>query len=135
MAMHLSLSIFLVLKSFENDVVLDSLPTSHDHIPNTIEKKHGCIDDYTINFNCYYFKEGKDIAYNEKGHCAFSFPRDTYIYGYRISFFDKIKFNEQISSSKTILTYKGKLYTEEMKQLYECLRNSSSVKRKFRKLL
>lgn len=126
---------FLVLKNLGNNVVLASLPTSHDHIPSNIEKKHGCLDDYTINFNCYYFKERKNIAYNEKDCCDFSFPRDTYVYGYRISLFDKRKFDRQLSSSETILTYKGKLYTEEIKQLYECLRNSSSVKRKFRKML
>ncbi len=126
---------FLVLRNMEGGIILASLPTSHDHIPSSMKKRHGCIDDSSINFNCYYFKEEKSIAYNEKDNCEFSFPRDTYVYGYRISLFDKEKFNEQIISSKTIVTYKGKLYTEEMKQLYECLRNSSSVKRLFRRLL
>lgn len=126
---------FLILKSMEDNLIIASLPTSHDHVPNSMEKKHGCIDDYTINFNCYYFQEGKNVAFNEKENCNFSFPKDTYIYGYRISFFDKRKFDEQLAASVTILTYKGKLYTEEMKQLYKCLRNSSSVKRIFRKLL
>lgn len=126
---------FLVLRNMEEGLVLASLPTSHDHIPSNMQKSHGCIDDSVINFNCYYFKEGKNIAYNENNSCDFCFPRDTYIYGYRISLFDKSKFDEQIASSKTVLTYKGKLYKEEMKLLYECLRNSSSVKRVFRKLL
>ncbi len=126
---------FLVLRNAEDNLVLASLPTSHDHIPSGMKKKHGCIDDNTINFNCYYFKEGQNIAHNDKQDCEFCFPKDTYVYGYRIAFFDKEKFNEQVSSSKTILTYKGKLYRYEMENLYACLRNSSSVKRKYRKLL
>lgn len=126
---------FLVLKNVDGNLVLASLPTSHDHIPGNVEKVHGCIDDATINFNCYYFQEGKNIAYNELENCDFSFPRDTYVYGYRISFFDLSKFEEQIASSETILTYKGKLYKEEMLDIMECLRNSSSVRRMFRKLL
>ena len=44
---------FLVLKEFDGQLVLASLPTSHDHIPSNMEKVHGCIDDSTINFNCY----------------------------------------------------------------------------------
>ncbi len=126
---------FLVLKKMESNLVLASLPTSHDHIPYSMERKHGCIDDYTINFNCYYFKKGKEIAYNEYKRCEFFFPKDTYVYGYRITIFDKDIFDKQVKSSKTTLDYMGKLHKEEMEQLYKCLRNSSSVKRKFRKLL
>lgn len=126
---------FLVLRNMEEDLVLASLPTSHDHIPSNMQKSHGCIDDNTINFNCYYFKEGKNIAYNENNSCDFCFPKDTYVYGYRIEIFDTEKFSEQIASSKTTVTFKGKLYIDEMEQLYKCLRNSSSVKRKFRRIL
>lgn len=53
---------FLVLKAVEGQVVLASLPTSHDHIPGNKEKVHGCIDDSTINFNCYYF-QAKKVMY------------------------------------------------------------------------
>lgn len=126
---------FMVLKNMEDNIVLASLPTSHDHIPGSIEKIHGCIDDYTINFNCYYFKKGQKVAHNEQNGSEFCFPKDTYVYGYRIEIFNTEKFNEQIASSKTRITFKGKLYINEMEQLYECLRNSSSVKRKFRKIL
>ena len=126
---------FLVLRNMEEGLVLASLPTSHDHIPSDMQKSHGCIDDNTINFNCYYFKEGKNIAYNENNSCDFCFPKDTYVYGHRIEIFDTEKFSEQIASSKTTVTFKGKLYIDEMEQLYKCLRNSSSVKRKFRRIL
>ena len=88
---------FLVLKTMENEVTLASLPTSHDHIPSYMDKVHGCIDDDTINFNCYYFQEGMNVAYNEDLQHDFAFPRDTYVYGYRINLFDLNKFRLQIS--------------------------------------
>lgn len=126
---------FLVLKEVDGQFVLASLPTSHDHIPSNVEKIHGCIDDSMINFNCYYFQAGRVVAYNEKENKEFFFPRDTYVYGYRISFFDLNKFAGLIKEGFCIVSYKGKMIEEEYKQLRDCLKKSSSVKRMFRTLL
>ena len=115
--------------------MLASLPTSHDHIPSNKEKVHGCIDDSTINFNCYYFQAGKVVAYNEIDETEFFFPRDTYVYGYRISFFDLVKFEVLINRGQCDVTYKGRMADDEYKQLKDCLKKSSSVKRAFRRLL
>ena len=126
---------FLVLKEVGGQLVLASLPTSHDHIPSNKEKVHGCIDDSTINFNCYYFQAGKVVAYNEIDETEFFFPRDTYVYGYRISFFDLVKFEVLINRGQSHVTYKGRMADDEYKQLKDCLKKSSSVKRAFRRLL
>lgn len=126
---------FLVLRNIDGGVVLASLPTSHDHIPCNLDKKHGCIDDNKINFNCYYFECGRNIAYNERVGCDFYFPKDTYIYGYRIAFFDLGKFNRQIVDGNTNVEIKGKLYDGELTEVKKCLKNSSSVKRALRRLL
>lgn len=126
---------FLVLKELVGQLILASLPTSHDHIPGSVPKVHGCIDDSTINFNCYYFQAGKVVAFNENEGADFSFPRDTYVYGYRISLFDLNAFARQMSGGSTIVSYKGKLLADEYEKLKDCLRQSSSVKRAFRKLL
>ena len=126
---------FLVLKEVDNQLILASLPTSHDHIPSNMSKVHGCIDDSTINFNCYYFKAGKDIAFYDVGGETFSFPRDTYVYGYRIAFFDLELFKKQIKEHLSMVTLKGRLFETEMQELLDCLRKSASVKRSFRKLL
>lgn len=115
--------------------MLASLPTSHDHIPSNKDKVHGCIDDSTINFNCYYFQAGKVVAYNEIDETEFFFPRDTYVYGYRISFFDLVKFEVLINRGQCDVTYKGRMADDEYKQLKDCLKKSSSVKRAFRRLL
>lgn len=126
---------FLVLKAVDGQVVLASLPTSHDHIPGNKEKVHGCIDDSTINFNCYYFQAKKVIAYNEVEDKDFAFPRDTYVYGYRISFFDLDKFKQQIADGSSEVSMMGKLFDEEFLQVTKCLKKSTSVRRVFRKLL
>ena len=126
---------FLVLKEVGGQLVLASLPTSHDHIPSNKEKVHGCIDDSTINFNCYYFQAGKVVAYNEIDETEFFFPRDTYVYGYRISFFDMVKFEVLINRGQCDVTYKGRMADDEYRQLKDCLKKSSSVKRAFRRLL
>ena len=57
---------FLVLKEVDGQLLLASLPTSHDHIPSNKERVHGCIDDSAINFNCYFFQAGRIVAYNER---------------------------------------------------------------------
>jgi hypothetical protein len=76
---------FLVLATGEDDILIASLPTSKDHIPRSIEKKHGCINDDTTRVNCYFFEAGTVIS--ECGR--FSFERDTYVYGEQITFVDK----------------------------------------------
>lgn len=126
---------FLVLKELDDMWLLASLPTSKDHIPSSMPKIHGCIDDSTINFNCYYFKAGQNIAHNDELNEEFSFPRDTYIYGFRITTFDLHKFETQIDNNETVVTRKGILYPSEFEALRKCLKQSTSVKRKLRMLL
>lgn len=126
---------FLVLKRVEDKLVMASLPTSQDHVPEDKVKSHGCIDDRTINFNCYYFKGGRNIAHNDVSNQEFAFPKDTYVYGFRIAFFDLGLFGKQLANKETEVTVKGKLYQTEFDSLRDCLKHSVSVKRKFRHLL
>lgn len=65
----------------------------------------------------------------------FAFPRDTYVYGYRISFFDLDKFKQQIADGSSEVSMMGKLFDEEFLQVTKCLKKSTSVRRVFRKLL
>ena len=126
---------FIILKCVDTQAVIASLPTSHDHVPSARAKEHGCIDDVTINFNCYYFQEKRLVARNDTNNTDFAFPRDTYVYGYRINFFDIRKFQLQVANNQTTIKFVGKLYKQEMANIIECLRNSASVKRSFKRLL
>jgi len=42
---------FLVLANTGNDIIVASLPTSKDHIPDSIIKKHGCISNESMRIN------------------------------------------------------------------------------------
>lgn len=55
---------FLVPRVLEENILLASLPTSQDHIPAFVERRHGCIELPDINFNCYFFSAEKVVAFH-----------------------------------------------------------------------
>lgn len=122
---------FIVLKGKDgNDNVLASLATKLDCVPGTMCKLHGCIDDSEINFNCYFFE--KDRIITESG---WGFPKETYIYGYRLALFSIPDLDSKYKIENVDFQIKGKLLNDEYKAIISCLRDSPSVKRKFRRLL
>ncbi|MBP5371193.1 MAG: hypothetical protein J6Y55_04635 [Bacteroidales bacterium] len=121
---------FLVLQCTEQNVILASLPTSQDHVPTMLEKTHGCINQSDINFNCYLFEKGRVVCTN-----GFSFPKETYVYGFRLQLFDLYVFAVQENNDETKIEVKGCLSEEEYNAVILCLKNSSSVKRKFKAML
>jgi hypothetical protein len=121
---------FIVLRSDQPDVIVASLPTSIDHIPGFIPKKHGCINIEKINFNCYLFIKEKVITDN-----GWSFPIDTYVYGGQVDTFDKGIFEEIYAVEGVDYELKGKLVEIEFENLKKCIINSLSVKRKIRNQL
>ena len=121
---------FLVLQSTEQNVILASLPTSQDHVPASLERKHGCINRSDINFNCYLFEKGRVVCTN-----GFSFPKETYVYGFRLQLFDLYVFTVQECNNETSIEVKGRLLESEYNAVVSCLKNSTSVKRKYRAML
>lgn len=124
---------FIVLRRTHGGVVLAGLPTSKDHVPESLAREHGCIEAPEINFNCYYFKAGRTVG--RRVEAVFSFPRDTFVYGFRISEFSLMRFEEQVASGSTSIEKKGKLFEGEFDALLLCLKNSRSVKRRYKRLL
>lgn len=121
---------FIVLKHVGEKLLLASLPTSKDNVPSFINKSHGCIENPDINFNCYYFDPVVTVCDN-----GFSFPMETYVYGFRLKEFDVSTFLVQETQGDTVIEEKGRLTSEEYKALIQCLASSNSVKRGFRALL
>lgn len=121
---------FLVLKLLDGGVVLASLPTSKDYVPSSLSKEHGCINEEKINFNCYLFKAGRVVCDN-----GFAFPRETYVYGYRLREFDIPILKKQLESQQTVIECLGILNGREYDNIRKCLHDSSSVKRRYRKML
>lgn len=121
---------FLVLKRMDDTLLLASLPTSKDHIPEYIEKRHGCIERPDINFNCYYFDPNVVICDN-----GFSFPIETYVYGYRLQTFSLDSLLLQEITDETIIEECGILTEDEYDAVIQCLSHSPAVKRAYRKVL
>lgn len=121
---------FLVLKRMDDTLLLASLPTSKDFVPSTVEKVHGCIERPDINFNCYYFDPNVMICDN-----GFSFPIETYVYGYRLQTFSLDSLLLQEITDETTIEECGILTNNEYQALIRCLTNSPEVKRGYRKLL
>ena len=121
---------FLVLKHVDDTLLLASLPTSKDRVPEYIEKRHGCIERPDISFNCYYFDPSVVICGN-----GFSFPIETYVYGYRLQTFNLKDLLLQELTDETIIEECGILTEEEYHSIIQCLFNYPEVKRGYRKLL
>lgn len=126
---------FLVIKKIKDEFVLASLPTSKDSVPTNVEMKHGCLEIADINFNCYLFLGGQHVAIHPDNHTEFAFPKNTFVYGFRIDLFDIETFMQQIDNEKSAVELKGKLYPDEYEAIITCLKTSGSVKRRFKKLL
>ncbi len=126
---------FIVLKTTEKNIILASLPTSKDAVPNHIIKVLGCIELSSINFNCFYFLSCVEVATNESTNNRFSFPQCTYVYGYRINEFNTDTFSQQLINNNTNISIKGKLDDNVYNNLIACLKTSYSVKKRYKKLL
>ena len=121
---------FIVLGEAGDDLIIASLPTSKDKIPDYIEKQHGCIDHPDIDFNCYFFKEGVSIS-----ETGYSFPVDTYMYGERITTASKKIMHDIYRKEGKEYEIKCRLSKREFSSIIRCLKNSKSVKNRIRRLL
>ena len=122
---------FLVLGVFENEIIVASLPTSKDHVPNFIDKKHGCLNDDKNDFNCYYFECKRIIS-----ECnTFAFPVDTFVYGEQLKTIELSAIIKQYPTENINFLRKGKLSELEYANLIRCILNSKKVKRKIKSML
>ena len=112
----------------DDTLLLASLPTSKDYIPEYIEKKHGCIE--RSNINCYYFDPSVVICDN-----GFSFPIETYVYGFRLQTFNLNDLLLQELTDETEIAECGVLTINEYEAVIHCLAHFPEVKRGYRKLL
>ena len=121
---------FIVLQTTRNDILIASLPTSHDHIPHMIQKKHGCIDEPQYQVNCYCFQVGEIVTKN-----GFAFPLETFVYGYQVAKFNKTNFDSMYVVDGVDYDIIGELLDDEYQSLINCIKDSGSVSRKIRRFL
>lgn len=126
---------FVVLNKDENEVLLASLPTSKDHVPGDLDIHGGCYELPERNVNVYVFMKDVNVATNPNTGLPFAFRMNTFIYGADLRKFPAAAFEEQVYNGETVIELKGKINTDIYDDLKRCLKNSVSVKNKYKKLL
>lgn len=121
---------FLVLKIIDSNVILASLPSSVNHLPVTQSLNHGCLEIPDACINCYIFEQGRPITTS-----GWSFPLPTFLYGNWIDEFEVSILETNYSIAGVDYEIVGELTIEELKGVINCFANSSTVKRKYRRIL
>lgn len=121
---------FIVLGEIDETILLASLPTSKDHIPSDIEIKSGCLEIPERMVNAYIFKANEVLT-----DTGFFFEKNTFIYGQNIKTYNSVVFLGQAASGKVVIEEKGKLRDDIFTALKDCLKNSDSVRKKFKQYL
>lgn len=122
---------FIVLKAYNNNSnIIASLPTRSRTIPAYLNIDFGCLNDSEINLDCFIIKSNTEIT-----ECHKSFPFTTYIYGHQIDDYsiDILKENYQNEGIDYIIF--GKMKIVLFDKLIACLKNSNSIKNKYKRIL
>ncbi len=121
---------FVVLKIIDTKSILASLPTRKNLIPFSNDLKEGCIELPEINLNCFVFKENIPITTCEK-----SFQFNTFIYGHQLDDYEIDLLNENHPNEGIDYEVWGKMKNEIFIELINCLKNSKSIKHKYKRKL
>lgn len=121
---------FVVLNNDGINTIIGSLPTSRDAVPSEHNKKNGCIELPSINFNCFKISSSQIIT-----TCGKRFKNPTFIYGYQLDDY-QLDYIYEIYPNEGIDYYLwGKMKRSLFRDLIKCIKTSKSVKRKFKKRL
>lgn len=121
---------FLVIKVIEENIILASLPSSKVHLPANQHIRHGCLEVQDSGINCYIFEANNPIT-----KCGWSFQLNTFLYGMWLDDFNIEVLKENNSIEGVDYEIIGELTDKELQNVIDCFRNSSSVKRKYKRLL
>ena len=121
---------FIVIKHIGNATILASLPSSQKHLPYSLQSTYGCIDMPDSGIGCYVFKSGMPIATN-----GFAFPLDSYIYGQHLDEYSIENILELYPFEGIQYEIKGHLKPDRLEEIVNCLKKSSAVKKRYKRLL
>lgn len=125
---------FLVLKAFDGNMLLASLPTSKDHVPSDISVKPGCFEDSKRQVNVFVFLAGESVACHPLTNREFAFSLNTFIYGADLETYPVSVFEKQIADHLSEVNLIGKILEPVYRDLRECLKHSRMVKNKYKRL-
>jgi hypothetical protein len=121
---------FIVLKALGETAILASLPTRKDSIPEKDVVENGCVELPDINVNCFVISTDMEVT-----DCGKHFDFKTHLYGHEIDSYETSLLVELYQIEGTDYVIWGKMKKEIFSALIKCLKNSRSVKRKFKQLL
>lgn len=121
---------FVVLKNIADQTVIASLPTRKDTVPEKDEIDNGCVELPDIHLNCFVISNDLEVT-----ECGKRFAFKTQLYGHQIDSYDVAVLKEIYPIENTDYEIWGKMKQELFSALLVCLKNSKSVKRKYRKIL
>ncbi len=121
---------FVILSSQNDKIVLATLPTSKNHVPSFANKSEDCIDLPDANFNCFVISPERVVT-----ECGKNMPRTTYIYGEELLTYSTETLKEQYQLVGSDYDIFGRMRVELFNSIVKCLKNSKTVKNKYKKLL
>lgn len=120
---------FLVLKVYNGNAILASLPSSKFHLPQNQEIKHGCLEIKDACISCYIFMANSPVTKD-----GWSFELNTFLYGQWIDEFIIQDLSSKYSLEGIDYDIIGELRDDELKKIIDCFLNSNVVKRKYKRL-
>lgn len=121
---------FITLKNLDDEIIVVSLPSSQDFIPDNI-KLEGCIEYPDKCISCFCFLRNSDIC----DDTDFKFSKDTFIYANAVDSYSLSKLKEHYPIKDIDYFVKGTLSETFKNSLHKCLMNSHDLKRKIKKIL
>lgn len=121
---------FIVLRNLAGRLVLASLPTSKDQIPQAVEQRPGCIEYPSGNFTAYVFEAMAPVTTN-----GWFFSLRTYMYGYQVREYSYATLEQTHEDPGYEVSVKGRLNAMEFGSMVECLLRSIDLKRRYRRSL
>lgn len=121
---------FIILGRIEHSLIIASLPTRSCKAPSLITQTHGCNNDNERMFNCYAYEPDRPIT-----ETGFSFPLATYVYGNEVEDYEISNLENFYKVEGVDFDHLGCLLEKEFTNLIECLKMSTAVKRKIKRLL
>lgn len=116
---------FIVLANTDSGVMLASLPTSKDHMPQDAEVVRGAVSIPERGVNAYVFEAGDQVT------DCFAFPRRTFVYGEQVDDYTE----EDLEAMGGSIQNLGVLKPELLAELRKCLKQAPNIKRKYIKWL
>jgi hypothetical protein len=116
---------FIVLANTDSGVMLASLPTSKDHVPQDAEVVRGAVSIPERGVNAYVFEAGDQVT------DCFAFPRRTFVYGEQVDDYT----GEDLEAMGGSIQNLGVLKPELLAELRKCLKQAPNIKRKYIKWL